>query len=334
MDAGFEKGQSEAESQHLETIALLQDEVARLESELAAREQFAPELPDEPAPPPGASAADVEERERLARELAAREETIGLLLEQLRLVEEAERATREEWEQLASWLAEVEDRVDRKEQEAPGGAAERLAALERQAEDARATHARDRNAWQRERRELGRENERLGALLARHEEQKEHAPEAPANDARLVRLEAEKCGLADRCRELEAEHAQQVQVLTESLEEARRKLDVAGRRAAAVDDERARERREYEIALTSLRAQGVRASLHAEPADQGAPASPAEPHGGLEADVRIHVFRQHLREIHEQEEEARRSSRLGARLSRLWGRTAPEASTATAGRKS
>ena len=43
----------------------------------------------------------------------------------------------------------------------------------------------------------------------------------------------------------------------------------------------------------------------------------------LEADMRIRAFRQHLREIHVHESEARKPAGLSARLSRLWSRTRP-----------
>jgi hypothetical protein len=39
--------------------------------------------------------------------------------------------------------------------------------------------------------------------------------------------------------------------------------------------------------------------------------------------MRIHAFRQHLKEIHDREAAASQNSGLAARLARLWGRTAP-----------
>ena len=63
-----------------------------------------------------AAPGEAELRQELARldaELAARDETINLLLDQIQLVEEAESASRAEWEQLAAWVTEVEERVER-----------------------------------------------------------------------------------------------------------------------------------------------------------------------------------------------------------------------------
>src|SRR5262249_51741924 len=100
---------------YLETIALLQEEVARLEQELRGRDERPPETSSDGAAsdPEGTDAAAAMEEaaaaraeiERLESELAGREETIGLLLDQLSRVEEAHAANRAEWEQLAGWLA-------------------------------------------------------------------------------------------------------------------------------------------------------------------------------------------------------------------------------------
>jgi hypothetical protein len=331
--------QAQAEDQYLETIALLQEDVARLEEELLAQQALQAQAAQEPDPTRDEAAELAEagnlEQERLRRELAARDETIALLLDQLGLVEEAERATRAEWEQLAGWLAEVEDRVERRERGPAGGEAEEVAALRRQLDESRASHARDREAWDRGHRELARENQRLTAMAEQAAVVARAQPtEAAGPDARWKALEAQNEGLRERCRELEADCRRQVETLDESLRRARLELEEASRRAAAVEDARARERREFEVALASIRAQSIRTTLHAAhdpPAEP--PHLPAETSGPLEADLRIRVFRQHLREIHDSEEESRNRNRLGARLARLWTRTGPApARSSTEGR--
>src|SRR5262245_13822795 len=93
-----------------EALALLQDEVARLEAELRARDEALLHA----APAPDADQADpalVRRVEELTSELAARDETVNLLLEQTQLFEEAAAAQRAEWEQLRGWVEEVEARV-------------------------------------------------------------------------------------------------------------------------------------------------------------------------------------------------------------------------------
>lgn len=110
------------------------------------------------------------------------------------------------------------------------------------------------------------------------------------------------------------------------MEMARREIEEVRRERDLVKDERDRERREYEIAVASLRSQVSRAALTARenkgPAT-GSDASSDVP-AALEADIRIREFRQHLKEIHCHEAEARNRNRLGARLSRLWARTGPK----------
>jgi hypothetical protein len=78
--------------------------------------------------------------------------------------------------------------------------------------------------------------------------------------------------------------------------------------------------------VASLRAQVSRASLAAkEVAIAGAGTHKTDEHqSALEADMRIRAFRQHLKEIHQNETEVRNQNRLSARLSRLWSRTAPK----------
>src|SRR4051794_11108508 len=81
----------------LDTIALLQDEIARLEGELRARDEMIRDANAAPGPALD-DPAPVEEARRqidcLNAERVGREETIAMLLEQTRLLEEAESTSR------------------------------------------------------------------------------------------------------------------------------------------------------------------------------------------------------------------------------------------------
>jgi uncharacterized small protein (DUF1192 family) len=323
----------EAGAEYLETIALLQEEIARLENELLARDDScqgtvaASRSCDDVVAPGDAGAA--RELERLASELASREETIGVLMDQLRLVEEAESTGRAEWEQLAHWVAEVEERVERQEQQGAGGNEEMIAAARRQAEDARSALDRERKDAAAKRRELERRIEELQEFLARQTARGAVRDKVDASDqmARaLAMLESENRRLRQSCDDLEESSRGELRLLGERLEAAERDLEVARKAHEAVQDERTRERREFEVAVASLRSQAARASIAAQETHMpsAGATSAGEEGASLDADMRIRAFRQHLKEIHTHEAETRNSKRLGARLSRLWNKTVPK----------
>jgi len=320
-------------SEYLETIALLQEEILRLESELQAREPASSSVVDfgrrveEEAQQ--ASQSKREEIEKLRTELAIREETINLLLDQIRLVEEAEAASRAEWEQLSHWVAEVEQRVERQAEAGTGQQIEELTSQQRQIDDYRSQLERERTTSSQDRRALEQEVHRLGSLLA-SASRESGKPSADAEA--LAVLEADNKLLAKRCAELEETTSTEFGTLREAAESARRELAETRRQCDQIQDERNRERREYEIAIAALRAHASRASLAAGEPTAAATATPAakateSPKStdnsiALEADMRIRAFRQHLKEIHSHETEARNRNKLSARLSRLWNRTA------------
>ena len=170
MDGTSDPGCDQTDADYLETIALLQDEIARLEEELLAREEIGPSSAqtDRSRADPGDpdELPNRQELDRLGADLAARDETINLLLDQLRLVEEAESASRVEWEQLTQWVAEVEQRIERQD----GAGTEKLAleldAHRKQAEECRLQLDLERTAWIDQRRGLENEIHRLQSLLA------------------------------------------------------------------------------------------------------------------------------------------------------------------------
>jgi hypothetical protein len=323
-----QKESDQAGLEYQETIALLQEEIARLESELLDRVEAGQIRPEE-----GGSRDDEvepcdqaprQELERLTAELTTRDETINVLLDQLRLVEEAESATRAEWEQLAAWVTAVEERVERQTGAATAPADEEIAAHRRMAEDCRSQLDREREAWKNQRREMARELERLEGLVAHpHSGQDSQASDV---SAAITALEAENRRLRQQHLELEENTKAENDDLRGSLESAEQALAEARGELSKVQDDRDRERREFEIAMTSLRAQVSRASLVHPETKEDAPAAVAtvEASPALDADMRIRAFRQHLREIHMHESEARKPMGLSGRLSRLWSRTGPK----------
>ena len=325
MDGTSDPGCDQADADYLETIALLQDEIARLEEELLAHEEIGPSSAhtDRSRADPGDpdELPNRQELERLGAELAARDETINLLLDQLRLVEEAESASRVEWEQLTQWVAEVEERIERQDGAATEQLTLELDAHRSQAEECRLQLDLERKAWNDQRRGLENEIQRLQSLLARAAQE----DAASSDGAAMAILDSENQRLRQLCHDLDETIKSEARSLREAMEMARRELEEVRRERDLVQDERDRERREYEIAVASLRSQVSRAALSAHESEGHATGSDASSDvpSALEADIRIREFRQHLKEIHCHEAEARNHNRLGARLSRLWTRTGP-----------
>jgi len=321
MDGTSDTGCVRTDADYLETIALLQDEIARLEEELLAHEEIGPSSArtDRSRADPGDpdELPNRRELDRLGAELAARDETINLLLDQLRLVEEAESASRVEWEQLTQWVAEVEQRIERQDGAATEKLTQELNAHRRKAEESRL----ERKAWNDQRRGLENEIQRLQSLLARAAQE----DAASSDGAALAILESENQRLRQLCHDHDETIKSEVRAQREAMEMARREREEIRRERDLVQDERDRERREYEIAVASLRSQVSRAAVSAHVSEGHAARSDASSDvpSALEADIRIREFRQHLKEIHSHEAEARNHNRLGARLSRLWTRTGP-----------
>jgi len=325
MNGSSDSGYDESAAEYLETIALLQDEIARLECELLAHEETGSSSADADRqledPIDSEKPSNLLDLDRLGAELAARDETISLLLDQLRLVEEAESASRLEWEQLTQWVAEVEQRVERQAGTGTEKLGEELEIHRRQAEECRLQLEQERKAWNDHRHGLDQQVHQLQSLLTRAD----HEGGKASGGAALVVLESENQRLRQLCQDLDETIKSEAQSLREALESSRHELLEVRRERDLVQDERDRERREFEITITSLRSHASRAALAA--SETSCPETEAEvtreAPAALEADMRIRAFRQHLKEIHSHEAEVRGRNRLGARLSRLWTRTAP-----------
>ena len=306
-----------------ETVALLLEEVERLERELRARDEDDSWRADAPHPTPTEAAtafpADptlLQRVEELSTALAGRDETIDVLLDQARLFEETAEAQRGEWEQLTRWVEEVERRVeDRGGRE--GGLDEDLAAERRRADQACDRRESESRAWDARRRALEREVADLRARLAapRDGEGPRHAS---------IALEEENRRLREACSTIEhaAGAAAEVELLRDRLAEALADVGRARVQLGQERDGRAREAKEHDAELAAMKAELARASFQAQPPERPRPGSTES---SVQADERIQALRDHLREIHNREAEERASRKLSARLSRLWHHTGPSA---------
>jgi len=327
-----------ANAEYLETIALLQEEIVRLEQELqvrgdgpwetvstgvaSAEDEFKRSAASESA------AVAHDEVERLTCELASREETVVLLLDQLSLLEEARTADRAEWEQLAGWVVELEQRVEGQDEDALCRLQARLGDQQREAEELRTKLEQHRRGWEVQRQVYEGKIARLQEGLA----QAQAFPRAVEDDdgqddlvsgpdIEVVKaLQEENLRLAARQEIAERTAAESSDALHSRLGEVQNERDEVRRQLEQFQDERRRERLEYEATCAELRTRHSQASRVQLEAPQ--PVKTPEDHA-LEPDLRLRALRQHLMEIHQGEEEERRQRSLTARLSRLWSRTSP-----------
>jgi hypothetical protein len=303
----------------METIALLGEEIARLEEEIRIRDLAAAGQAQHPHAFPEPPAHDAEAEERIAqleKEIACHEETIALLLEQTRLADEAEAAGRAEWEQLHNWVQEVERRVaDRTN---PGtDLTEELGTERRNNELLRQAAEKEQRSWEVQRQSLVAEVERLRARFS------EVAGESDTTVAAVGALEHENRQLREAYDELVRSSValNEMEAINSELYTVRQQHDGLTQELKRQQDDRQRERNEYEANLNALRSQLARDSLRRQEEQVRAAAVPASKESLLEADMRIRAFREHLKEIHHDETEQRMRRSLAARLTRLWHHT-------------
>ncbi len=315
----------EVEPNHdVDTITLLQEEIARLEAELRDRDQAALSHHDHHLDNANAHAhahasdTSREQIDGLLAEIAARDETVELLLEQSRLYEEAASAQRAEWEQLHQWVEEVERRVEDRDAEGPRLRAELDAERDR-GERLRVSSETERRGWDARRVGLERETQLLRDEIARN-----HQGSATRDESSLLELAAENRQLRTDCEALRT-LANEAETLGRRFAEAVTDLETARREIRRLEDERQRERIEHEAELVALRSELARESLvrQAEPSSEPTRDFAPERPSAMDADERIRAFRQHLKELHDTEAAQRVNRSLGARLSRLWRNTGP-----------
>ena len=300
-----------------DTICLLQEEIARLEDELRARNEATIE----------ANRAHVEERvdaipadfrslarvDQLGADLAGREETIVMLLEQNRLLEEAEEAGREEWNQLHRWVEEVERRLDGREG-SDRDVEDRLRA-ERSARESLQTEIEiDRRAWKSWR--DAAENE-IARLRAREAE----SGGSTQSSEGLSELESENRRLRQECLDFQKSTATVAEVgfLRTKLDAARGETAELERKYQLVRDELECERKRHEVEMASARSRFAREALARNNPASGSTSG----NNDLSPDERIRAFREHLRELHVDESKQKEKRGLTNRLARLWNRTSP-----------
>jgi hypothetical protein len=329
-------------SDYLETIAILQAEVARLEQELQFHNERQSEAPlyDEASFPDETEAArglenvggEPDQVAPFEAELVSRDETIRLLLDELSRVEEAQAATQSEWEHLAGWVTELEHRVEGQDREALLQFENRLAGEQQKVSALQVKSEQDRGAWEAQRRIYQEEITRLQEAL----DQIAKNAEAPGtNEGRVTQgreaddnvveaLQAENLRLragweelverraaADRSEALEAKLAETVN----EHHQLRRQLE-------QIEDERKRERLLYEANAAELQARLSQASL-TQPHEPTLEKGPERVSAERDIELRVRALRQHLLEVDQREKEERRQKQLINRLSRLWTRTGP-----------
>jgi chromosome segregation ATPase len=293
-----------------DTITLLMEEVARLESELRYRDEAELARCLNSSPVDKAEPADaglLRQIEELTADIQGRDETITVLLEQTQLFEESAAAQRAEWEQLHQWVEEVERRVEGKDAREANLEAE-IAAERRRGETLR-------NALESERRAAESRIRALEQAAGSRHTPIERSGEGAAN----AELQRENQWLREECAQLERAVGAAVGPIRDSLETARCELEESKRELRRVVDEQERERNEAAAALTELRSRLARESLEKKPSSGAA----ERPRALIEADERIRAFREHLRDLHNREAEERAGRTLSSRLSRLWRTTGP-----------
>jgi hypothetical protein len=337
-----------SDADYRETIAFLQEEVARLEQELQSHHERQSDtaLNDEVSvfgeveriDTPGNGDSRSDEVVRFKAELATRDEAIRLLLDELSRVEETQEATRAEWEQLGAWVDELERRVDGQERDAVQKLERGLSAEKQKIEELKAKSEQDRHAW-----EVKRQVDQLEiARLQRELDQVAASPHSPGkNDGRgaipsntngelVETLQAENVRLRSVCQELmerAAAAADRAESLNARMSVAVDEQNQLRRQLEQIEDERKCERLEYAANMADLQSQLAHTSL-IQPVE---PASPEvleairpdlDPNDGLDPDVCIRSLRRELIDVQRQKQ-ARRDKRLVNRIARLWSRTGP-----------
>ncbi len=277
---------------------LLRAEIEHLQTELSRRETEIQELlgrqPNENLASDDADDSDtarlVERLDQLLSELKASDERVRNLETLLQASDDAAHAEREEREQLSCWVTEIDSRVSERErnwqlekQRLEGKlqeATQRYEQAENNIEQVVKLHA---NEFQQNMQKQVSELTRQNSRLASELES------AKSAYSQLEKLVAE-VGVSES--ELKAMAVKQDELRAHEVELAQERAQIARQRA-----EVARLRDELELAVGQV-----------QPQDMENP------------DCRIRQFREHLREIHEKEQQERRQRSLSGRISRLWKR--------------
>jgi chromosome segregation ATPase len=276
-----------------ETIEILRAEVEGLQSELRQRDGLLAEQREASdvhfsAGEPDASTEELVRRlEELLDELQHSDERIAALEDFLRAADEANAAEREEREQLEAWVSDIERRISQREAE-----------------------------WQAE---ADAQRQRVADVTAERERLEQQlvlvSSAAGADDSRqleLDRLRARNKELQEKLAARETEAGQ----LKQQVQDLQHRASPEAQRVEMEDG-----MREERVRLAQQRAELARqrAEIAAARADLQQPPGKS-PTGEPNVEDRMRALRDHLREIHDQEQEEQAQRGLSARIARLWKR--------------
>ncbi len=331
-------GSEVAVAEYLETIAILQDEIVRLEQELQLQHEGQRETTSngEGSAQNEAEAAVVlehaadasEQIERFEAELASRDETIRLLLDELSRVEEAQAASRAEWDHLAGWVAELEHRVEGQDGERAADSS-RIGSQtqEQKAEAIQVKFEQDRRVWESQRQIYQAEIARLQGALEQIATSSEDGRITPGHgpDSNVVEVSSgREPSASSRLARTDGAHLRRgsFRILGAQLAKALNERQQLRRQLEQIRDERKSESLEHEATVAELQAR----QSQAPPIPPQGPPPEKGPDGvvrDLDINIRVRALRQHLMEVDQLEKEERRQKKLISRLSRLWSRTGP-----------
>ena len=275
--------------------SLLREEIEHLQLELNRRDEEIEELMNRSAngspAVPGETADSgqlVERLDQLLGELQHSDERVRNLETLLQTADDAAQAEREEREQLGIWVSEIESRIAEREQQ-----------------------------WT-------VEQQRLEAQLAEATERYERAEQ---NAEQVVRLHADEFqqNVQQQVVELTRRNEQLAAGLAEARtarQEMEHMLESAGASPEEIAD-LANQQEELKAGFVEIAQE--RASITRQRAELARLRDELESAAGQNQnmdnpDCRIRQFREHLREIHENEQKERQQRGLGGRIARLWRR--------------
>jgi len=282
-----------------EMVGLLKAELEELQNEVAQRDARIAELTEmaetggttaESSPSddePTDTAALLERLERLLDELQSRDEHVAALEELLQAAEEATRAEQEERQQLSGWVSEIEGRIAQREQEWQA----QQERLHRQIAELRE--------------ERERFDERLREMTRRHGStaQAHMLADLQANVEELTAKLQQSEDARDKLRK----HIDSVE-FQNTMEGQKKKVEELLR------EERLQLSQEYtQMARERAEVARMKAELEKQAPDRQQTVD--------DATCRVRAFREHLKDIHQQESASQKEAAgLSQRLSRLWKR--------------
>ncbi len=271
------------------TISLLHSEIEFLQKELEEREATISEMRSHSASrslEEVAVSASSNRMEDLLFELQMSDERLSNLEHELRILEELQAAEADEKRQIEAWVGDIEARIARREEESEAEIGVLRSRLERESQERVATQNRaDATLTAGGDMQLAEE---LNRLRQEHEATKQKLDES-----------------TDRCRQLEQQVAEHTQSGDEAAIEARIEQALRQERLTIAQERAAISRREHDI---TARLKEMETHMEME----------ASHPKTNEIDEKFHVFREHLKELHQQDMADYRPPSMGQRLMKLW----------------